>query len=904
MSAARLLSTVVTLVLFFFFLPKLSHAETISSYNGSQEHIYSLAEYNGKLYAGQGAGGGDGDIYVCTSGINLTCDPSDWAISYNGTQEAIYDLVVFNGKLYAGQGDSTGDGDVLVFDGTSWTTSFNGSQERIYSLVVFNNKLYAGQGSGGGDGDIFVCNPATSSNSTSCEAGDWTKSYEGGQNDILSLAVFNNKLYAGQGSGGGDGDVLVFDGTSWTTSYNGAQETIRSLGVFSGKLYAGVGLNGGDGDILKFDGTSWSTSYDGGNEEIRSFAVYNNRLYAGQGVSGNDAIVLVCNPGGTTCDPGDWSQYENYPEETIDDLIVFNDKLYGGQGKDTNNGDIFIVAQAPGAFTLEQPTAICKIPPPVIWSTSFDSSHNEVNNPTAFNNKLYVGEGTGNNEGDIWACNPGTNGLCDQQSEWTKSYDGPDSKDSIEAIEVLKDRLYAGEGSQEGDGDTQLLNSSGTSWSKVHDPGSPDQMRAFVEYKGKLYSGTGGGDDEGDLYVCTPAADGSCTSWSKTKDFGSGIRKVESLLAYNEYLYVGLGNQGGDSDVQRFDGTTWTKVYDGSVQRVKSLIEYNGILYLGLEGGANEGDIMACNPGPNGACDSGEWNITAFDGNNSSVDAMTIFENKLYIVEGTNVRYCTLDADGICNTDDWINIDNFPGDNGRGIEVFQDNLYVAGGDKLYLGTPNPQTNPYPSITLDWSASLGLDTNSRPASDYYEVYRSTNGIDYSFVASTGATSYVDENSLLPNTLYYYYIRAVNQIGSINSNSISILSTNCDTIPPSGSISLVDEECYTKVTFPNPLKIYAQDDYKVTEVTYNLRGPIDQNGSASLGEGSAQAGYWYIPNLVNNLINGYYRLQAHIKDIGGNTSGTQPRNFTIADKCKIPFLETTGGNIHSNESIDLP
>jgi hypothetical protein len=73
--------------------------------------------------------------------------------------------------------------------------------------------------------------------------------YNGAQEIILSLCVYNGKLYAGQGEGAGDGDVLVFDGSTWSTSYDGAQERISSLCVYNGKLYAGQGANTGDGDV-------------------------------------------------------------------------------------------------------------------------------------------------------------------------------------------------------------------------------------------------------------------------------------------------------------------------------------------------------------------------------------------------------------------------------------------------------------------------------------------------------------------------------------------------------------------------------------------------------------------------------------------------------------------------------
>ena len=84
-----------------------------------------------------------------------------------------------------------------------------------------------------------------------------------------------------------------FDGSTWSISYDGTQEVIKSLCVFNGKLYAGQGSSTGDGDIIVFDDTTWSISYDGAQETIETFEVYNGKLYAGQGNSTGDGDILV-----------------------------------------------------------------------------------------------------------------------------------------------------------------------------------------------------------------------------------------------------------------------------------------------------------------------------------------------------------------------------------------------------------------------------------------------------------------------------------------------------------------------------------------------------------------------------------------------------------------------------------
>ncbi|MCH8902877.1 MAG: DUF2341 domain-containing protein, partial [Bacteroidetes bacterium] len=201
--------------------------------------------------------------------ISLWFRPS---ATFNDSSDALQGLLDKGSyKLFLDKSD--GKLKAEVNDGsTTWATSYNGTQERIRCLAVYDGKLYAGQGSGTGDGDVLVFDGTS-----------WTTSYNGSQESIFSLEVYDGKLYAGQGKGTGDGDVLVFDGSSWTTSYNGSQETIRGLAVYNGKLYVGQANDTGDGDVFVFDGSSWSTSYNGSQEVITSSAVYDGKLYAGQG---------------------------------------------------------------------------------------------------------------------------------------------------------------------------------------------------------------------------------------------------------------------------------------------------------------------------------------------------------------------------------------------------------------------------------------------------------------------------------------------------------------------------------------------------------------------------------------------------------------------------------------------
>ena len=78
---------------------------------------------------------------------------------YDGSNN-IYDFAVYKGNLYAAQGSTTagqGLGDIYVSstgDSGSWSQNYNGAQEAILCPTEYINHLYAGQGTGAGDGDV------------------------------------------------------------------------------------------------------------------------------------------------------------------------------------------------------------------------------------------------------------------------------------------------------------------------------------------------------------------------------------------------------------------------------------------------------------------------------------------------------------------------------------------------------------------------------------------------------------------------------------------------------------------------------------------------------------------------------------------------------------------------------
>jgi hypothetical protein len=200
--------------------------------------MQAIHPFKGRLYAGGGSNGSNGDIYICTpnaTGDNLFCDQNDWRKANDST---IYDGVLsfeeFNNKLYVGLGETTGEGDIYVCNPEKNTTNLGEGlkecdpnewdivfEDALYATLVssvgslesFNGRLYAGLiTASAGIGDIVRCDPAfnTTGEATVCNIKEWNMTFDGAQEEIKSLETFNGRLFAGQGSSATtDGDVFV-----------------------------------------------------------------------------------------------------------------------------------------------------------------------------------------------------------------------------------------------------------------------------------------------------------------------------------------------------------------------------------------------------------------------------------------------------------------------------------------------------------------------------------------------------------------------------------------------------------------------------------------------------------------------------------------------------------------------
>lgn len=581
-----------------------------SSWAGSTyEQVWSLDYYNSKLFVGLGSSAGDAEVWqldgstwsrIGGDGVN-----SSWA---NSTYEVVGMLTNDGTNLYAGLGTTAGDGEVWRWNGTSWTkiggdsinSGWNNTIETVRTLRYLGTNLYAGLGDSAGDADVWRWNGTS-----------WTQIGGDGVNSSWAAATYEQvgafawdgtNLYAGVGTGNGDGEVWKFNGTSWTkiggdstgSSWTTAQgDTVNTLMYDSGTLYAGVYDAAGDGLYYSYNGTSW-TQLGGGNvnESWDSYGLaavqimqsQGGYLYAGTGNTAGTALVYRFNGTSWTLIGGQgvnnsWSAF-NY--EQVMSMASYNNKLYVGLGSSANDAEVW---QWDGSTWTQVGGDSLNSG----WTTNYE----EVNSMAVNAGYLYVGLGASAADGEVWRYN-GTS--------WTKI--GGDSTNSgwtnyaerITSMGIYNGQLYAGLGSSAGDAEVWLWN--GTAWSKVGgdntnsswDSSTFEQVETLVPYNGKLYAGLG--LSAGDAAVWE--YDG--TSWTKVggddvnNSWTSGTyEKVKSLVAYNGDLYAGLGLSAGDGEVWRYSAGSWSKIAGNSinsgwsniVEEVESFSPYKGKLYAG-----------------------------------------------------------------------------------------------------------------------------------------------------------------------------------------------------------------------------------------------------------------------------------------------------------------------------------
>ncbi len=572
-----------------------------------------------------------------------------WSFNHTG----LWSMAATGSDVYVGTAGAAGDAEVWKWDNSTWTmiggdgirnSWADQTYESVRSLAVNGNTLFAGIGDTSGDGEIWSCSLSSGCSSWVKIGGDAVGT--GGPAAFTytlagSMVVHGGSLYVGMSGGAGAGDLFRYNGgTSWTQvagdGLNGswAASTFTEVSALysdGSNLYAGLaGSAAGTGDLWKFNGTTWSqiggdgvnlgggASWNTNYERVATITGIGGVLYVGLGDSAQDAEVWRLS--GTT-----WSQiggdgiggtWNSSVFTRVYSLVNDGTNVYAGLGGGSAAAEVWkydgVAWTRIGGGATNSTTG---------WATSL------VGAMLWANNQLYAGPSSTTNYGSAMFTWNG--------SAWTmigghyvNNSWGTYNIARVTSSATFNGKLYYGLGSSvnnaqvfEYDG-TTARRVGGSSLDGSWPPWSYEAVTSMVAYKGQLYVGLG--SDGGDAEVWR----WNGSSWSKLAGDGvnstwNGESSVSSMAVFNDKLYIGLGTTSYMADVWQYDGTSWTQVagevgsgntaINGSwrlnPRAVDTMAVYNGQLCVGLGGSGGYGEVW---------CWTGSGNWTRISGGNNA----------------------------------------------------------------------------------------------------------------------------------------------------------------------------------------------------------------------------------------------------------------------------------------------
>lgn len=605
-----------------------------SSWNTSYEEVRSLFILGTNLVAGIGNTAGDGEVWsTSTSSISWTKRGGDGTGTGGQSWGSVYEQVNALGGsgniLYVGLGTTpANEAEIWRCDLSStcsatagWTqiggdglnSSWNTNYETVRKLVVSGTTMYVGLGDSGGDAEVWRCTSCNGTPTWGQLAGDGTgiepQSWGSSQTQVNTLLLDGTVLYVGSSSTSWSSELWRCDtaGTcsntaGWTRLGGGYVNnsweivglyTVQELAEGGEKFYAGLGnAQAGDAIVFQYDGSSGTWSIIGGQgannswsantyESVDSLLYYKGMLYAGLGRSTGDAEIWRWNGSTWTKVGGDGvnsSWNTNY--ETVTSLSVYGGQLYAGLGNNANgDGEVWRCSSCDGTPSWAQ-----------IGGDSLNSgwaagTFREVPAMIATHGFLFAGlAGATAGDAEVWRWN-GTAwtrvGGDAANSSWANS-----TYERVNSLAVYDGQVVAGLGNTAGDAEVWLCSSC---------EGTPNWGGAKI-----------GGDD-------VSGNSGSTYGWAD-----STYEQVLDMVVFNGYLYVGLGTTAGDSEVWKYNTSSWEKVggdgvnssWDATINYINSLVVYNGMLFAGTGGDINK-DATIWSYGGNSVARSDELSLTA-----------------------------------------------------------------------------------------------------------------------------------------------------------------------------------------------------------------------------------------------------------------------------------------------------
>jgi len=209
----------------------------------------------------------------CTRSCTPLASQIRCAAVITSNDDGFFSMAAFNGKLYAGEFGYDKKEHIKIFNGVSWTDSNPGLDdeigESICYLLAFDGYLYANTEN---SAKVF----------RTSDGNNWQQVYSGASDHIgCGLNVFNNMLYKSQydylNSDGGRVH-RTSSGTSWTQLFNSGSTNLytKDIGSFNGRIYSFAvnsdNKQGGWMSSTSGDPGTWSWS----NKGQRIFRSYND----------------------------------------------------------------------------------------------------------------------------------------------------------------------------------------------------------------------------------------------------------------------------------------------------------------------------------------------------------------------------------------------------------------------------------------------------------------------------------------------------------------------------------------------------------------------------------------------------------------------------------------------------
>jgi trimeric autotransporter adhesin len=276
----------------FCFLFLFASAQTWSDLgSGINGKVYATAIFQGQLYAGgtfSNAGGNPAANIARWDGAN-------WNPLAAGTNNTVFAMAEYHNQLYVAGSFTQVDGSsvkrIARWDGTNWDTVSKGINGfAVYALTVHDGNLYAA-GKFGQAGNASVWNIAMWNDSIWTDVGGGITGYWG-VTEVLALASWNGKLFAGGNFQIGGTDSLCinmaqWDGNSWAhLDTDGLDDKVRVITPYGNELLIGGDFLGTWAalqlkHLARWDGNVYTPVQQGMNNSVNAMFVYGSDIYIG-----------------------------------------------------------------------------------------------------------------------------------------------------------------------------------------------------------------------------------------------------------------------------------------------------------------------------------------------------------------------------------------------------------------------------------------------------------------------------------------------------------------------------------------------------------------------------------------------------------------------------------------------